>query len=41
MATLPGEALYRASGFRETERTTVTMPDGVSIEGVAMTRPID
>jgi GNAT superfamily N-acetyltransferase len=40
MATLPGEPLYRAFGFREVERSTVTMPDGVSIEGVAMERPI-
>jgi GNAT superfamily N-acetyltransferase len=39
-ATLPGEPLYRAFGFRETERFTVTMPDGVSIEAVAMERPI-
>ena len=40
MATLPGEPLYRAFGFRETERTMLTMPDGVEIEGVAMERPI-
>lgn len=37
---LPGVPLYRAFGFREVERSTVTMPDGVSIEGVAMERPI-
>jgi GNAT superfamily N-acetyltransferase len=41
MATLPGEPLYRAFGFREVERTMVTMPDGVSIECVAMTRPME
>jgi GNAT superfamily N-acetyltransferase len=41
MATLPGEPLYRALGFREIERTIVTMPDGVRIEGVAMARPIE
>ena len=40
MATLPGEPLYRAFGFREIGRSLVTMPDGVEIEGVAMERPI-
>ena len=39
-ATLPGAPLYRAFGFRELHRFTVTMPDGVSVEGVAMARPI-
>ncbi len=39
-ATLPGEPLYRAFGFREVERFTLTMPDGVSVEGVKMERPI-
>jgi GNAT superfamily N-acetyltransferase len=39
-ATLPGEPLYRAFGFREMERFTVTMPDGVRVEAVAMARPI-
>lgn len=40
-ATLPGEPLYRAFGFRETERFNLTMPDGMSIEAVAMERPIE
>jgi GNAT superfamily N-acetyltransferase len=40
-ATLPGEPLYRAFGFREIERFRVTMPDGVSVEAVAMERSID
>jgi GNAT superfamily N-acetyltransferase len=40
MATLPGEPLYRAFGFQEVERSMLTMPDGVEIEGVAMERPI-
>jgi GNAT superfamily N-acetyltransferase len=40
MATLPGEPLYRAYGFRELERTLLTMPDGVTIEGVLMERPV-
>jgi GNAT superfamily N-acetyltransferase len=40
-ATLPGERLYRAFGFREVARFHVTMPDGVSVECVAMERPIE
>jgi hypothetical protein len=39
-ATLPGEPLYRAFGFREVGRVTVTLPDGVSVACVAMERPI-
>ena len=39
-ATLPGEPLYRSFGFREIERFTLTMPDGVAIAGVAMERPV-
>ena len=39
-ATLPGEQLYRAYGFREVDRFPMTMPDGVTIECVAMERPI-
>ena len=41
MATLPGEQLYRAYGFREVERVMIPMPDGLSVEGVAMEREID
>lgn len=41
MATLPGEPLYRACGFRETGRTMVVTPDGVALEGVTMQRAID
>lgn len=40
-ATLPGEQLYRAYGFRELERVMLPMPDGVQTEGVIMDRPID
>lgn len=40
-ATLPGEPLYRAFGFREVERFLVTMPDGVSVECVSMERSIE
>ena len=36
MATLPGEPLYRAYGFRETGRTMVLVPDGTELAGVAM-----
>jgi GNAT superfamily N-acetyltransferase len=39
-ATLPGVALYRAFGFEDGERFELTMPDGVSVEGLAMQRPI-
>jgi GNAT superfamily N-acetyltransferase len=40
-ATLPGVALYRAFGFRDVAPIVVTMPDGVSLDAVAMERPID
>ena len=40
MATLPGEPLYRAFGFRELSRTLVRLPDGLELDGVAMERPI-
>lgn len=39
-ATLPGEPLYRAFGFREVERFPMEMPDGVVVECVHMERPI-
>jgi hypothetical protein len=37
---MPGERLYRAFGFEEDERIQVTMPDGVSVECVVMSRAI-
>jgi len=40
MATLPGEQLYRAFGFRELARPMLALPDGVLVEGVAMERAI-
>lgn len=40
-ATLPGVPLYRAFGFREVERFVVTMPDGVTVDAIAMERMID
>ena len=41
MATLPGVPLYRAYGFRAVEETTVAMPDGATVGGVLMARPVD
>jgi GNAT superfamily N-acetyltransferase len=41
MATLPGEPLYRAFGFRETGRGMVRLPDGVELAGVEMERAVD
>jgi GNAT superfamily N-acetyltransferase len=40
-ATLPGVALYRAFGFVEIEPFVVTLPDGLTLDAVAMERPID
>ncbi len=40
MATLPGEPLYRAFGFVDVRRVVLTMPDGVTLDAVAMERPI-
>lgn len=40
VATLPGEPLYARYGFREVERVDITMPDGVSIGGVTMFKPV-
>jgi GNAT superfamily N-acetyltransferase len=40
MATLPGEPLYRAFGFLPVERVETTLPDGVCIPFVRMTREI-
>jgi len=40
MATLPGVPLYAACGFREVERVSERLPDGVSLGLVRMTRPI-
>lgn len=40
MATLPGEPLYRALGFTAVERLEVTLPGGVKVPLVQMTRPL-
>jgi GNAT superfamily N-acetyltransferase len=41
MATLPGEPLYRTFGFVPVERVESTLPDGVVIGFVRMSREID
>jgi GNAT superfamily N-acetyltransferase len=41
VATLPGVPLYESHGFRRLEQSDVTMPDGVTIECVAMEKPVD
>ncbi|MEO6527997.1 MAG: GNAT family N-acetyltransferase [Gemmatimonadaceae bacterium] len=41
MATLPGEPLYRALGFREEERVELTLPDGIRMPLVRMRRPLE
>lgn len=40
MATLPGLLLYERFGFTVLERTEIPMPDGTSIGGAAMEKPI-
>lgn len=40
MATLPGEPLYRAYGFRPLEEVEITMPDGVILACVSMDMPL-
>jgi GNAT superfamily N-acetyltransferase len=40
MATLPGLQLYEAYGFDRTEETEITMPDGVRLACVAMSKPV-
>lgn len=40
MATLPGEPLYVALGFSVHERIEVALPDGVSLPGAVMRRPV-
>jgi GNAT superfamily N-acetyltransferase len=40
MATLPGEPLYEALGFSAEERVVLTLPDGVSMPLVRMTRSL-
>jgi GNAT superfamily N-acetyltransferase len=40
MSTLPGLPLYERYGFRVLERVDIPMPDGVTIGGAAMEKPI-
>ena len=40
VATLPGEPLYRAAGFAETERFSLRLPDGTDVPVVRMSRTI-
>jgi GNAT superfamily N-acetyltransferase len=40
IATLPGEPLYRALGFAADERIELSLPDGVRVPLVRMSRPI-
>jgi N-acetylglutamate synthase-like GNAT family acetyltransferase len=40
MATLPGEPLYRAFGFRAVRRVDVPLPNGVVLDGVTMEYPL-
>ena len=39
MATLPGVPLYRALGFEVVAPVTVTLPDGIRLDGFRMRRP--
>ena len=40
-ATLPGEPLYRAFGFRELERVSAPLPGGEALPIVRMTRAVE
>jgi GNAT superfamily N-acetyltransferase len=41
VATLPGEPLYRALGFTADHRTTLSLPDGLEVPVIYMSRPVD
>jgi hypothetical protein len=41
MSTMPGLPLYENYGFEVVERVQIPMPDGSSIAGASMTKPID
>jgi GNAT superfamily N-acetyltransferase len=40
MATLPGLQLYRSYGFETVQETSITLPDGVPLACVSMTRAV-
>lgn len=41
MSTMPGLPLYENYGFTVTDRVQIPMPDGTTIAGASMTKPID
>ena len=41
MATMPGLPLYERFGFVVTRHETITMPDGVTLAGAEMERPVN
>ena len=41
MSTLPGLPLYLAYGFERHEDVDIQLPDGLTVAGVAMSKPID
>lgn len=41
MSTMPGLPLYESYGFALVERVQIAMPEGSSIAGASMTKPID
>lgn len=41
VATLPGEPLYRALGFTADQRTTLSLPDGIEVPVIYMSRPVN
>jgi len=40
MSTMPGLPLYQANGFTVTDRIDIPMPDGMTIAGAAMEKPV-
>jgi GNAT superfamily N-acetyltransferase len=40
MATLPGFALYERYGFTARERVEIPLPDGLTLPGIAMEKPV-
>lgn len=41
MSTLPGLPLYRSFGFETVEKVDIPLPDGLTVAGALMRRPID
>jgi GNAT superfamily N-acetyltransferase len=40
MATMPGKPLYESYGFRTIQSAEVRMPDGTTIDGLSMEKPV-